>query len=208
MGLLDVFLFFLLLSAHNHGSLEACPNIAPRRRYLSDNLLSGGIPPEFGNITTLVLLDLSDNHLSGVIPHELGSLVNNEFSGELPKSFAALEKMVNLFITGNNFSGKIPEYIANRENLTVLYAADIENNEGMDFPFPNLSGMTSLTWLTLRNCSITGRIPEFILQMISPYYLDLSFNNFTGEIQTSVTINDSSTCKEATSAYAPKYSIH
>ncbi|XP_011009671.1 PREDICTED: probable leucine-rich repeat receptor-like protein kinase At1g35710 isoform X3 [Populus euphratica] len=155
MGLLDVFLFFLLLSAHNHGSLEACPNIAPRRRYLSDNLLSGGIPPEFGNITTLVLLDLSDNHLSGVIPHELGSLVNNEFSGELPKSFAALEKMVNLFITGNNFSGKIPEYIANRENLTVLF-------EG---PFPDALSSLNLTTLKFPMCSTQIFVELVIMQV-------------------------------------------
>ena len=57
---------------------------------LSDNQLSGGIPPELGSLPNLQSLVLSGNQLSGEIPPELGSLPNlqglhlhdNQLSGE------------------------------------------------------------------------------------------------------------------------------
>ncbi|MDE0080174.1 MAG: hypothetical protein OXO50_21830, partial [Caldilineaceae bacterium] len=59
---------------------------------LSENGLSGSIPPELGNLTELESLGLADNRLSGEIPPELGNLIyleslylnNNELSGEIP----------------------------------------------------------------------------------------------------------------------------
>ena len=60
--------------------------------YLYENQLSGGIPPELGNLANLTRLRLGGNQLSGEIPPELGNLANltrlrlggNQLSGEIP----------------------------------------------------------------------------------------------------------------------------
>ena len=46
--------------------------------YLDGNQLSGSIPPDLGNLASLVTLYLYDNQLSGSIPPELGNLANLE----------------------------------------------------------------------------------------------------------------------------------
>ncbi|KAG1364397.1 putative leucine-rich repeat receptor-like serine/threonine-protein kinase [Cocos nucifera] len=61
---------------------------------LSNNFLSGAIPPELGNISSIGLLDLSNNKLSGEIPRSLGNLSliseihlqKNQLNGEIPAS--------------------------------------------------------------------------------------------------------------------------
>ena len=59
---------------------------------LRNNQLSGEIPPELGNLTSLILLSLSRNQLTGEIPSELSNL----------------EDLEALFLAGNQLSGCIP----------------------------------------------------------------------------------------------------
>jgi hypothetical protein len=58
--------------------------------------LSGSIPAELGDMTTLQNLDLDHNNLSGSIPSSLGNMPNlrnlnlngNQLSGEIPSTFS------------------------------------------------------------------------------------------------------------------------
>jgi hypothetical protein len=43
-------------------------------RKLDNNNITGGIPPEFGNLSSLTILNLGRNNLNGSIPDSLGQL--------------------------------------------------------------------------------------------------------------------------------------
>ncbi|KAL8237957.1 hypothetical protein R6Q59_019038 [Mikania micrantha] len=173
------------------------------------NHLTGSIPKELGNLSSLTTLTVEDNMMSGTIPTELGNLASierfflnsNSFSGELPASFAKLTTIMEFRIGGNNFSGKIPDYIGQWQRLKTLRI----QASGLDGPIPpsitllaNLSdlrisdlggpdslcppfGNTSLKTLILRNCKLFGNLPDsFPLSGLK--VLDFSFNKLNGTI--------------------------
>ncbi|XP_071912898.1 probable LRR receptor-like serine/threonine-protein kinase At1g53420 [Coffea arabica] len=180
--------------------------------YLDDNFLCEGIPDELANISSLTYLSFTNNQLSGQLPQQLGNLSNldslylenNLFSGKLPPSLESLKNLVIFIIQGNDFSGRIPDFISKWQNLQEL---DLRGNNfeapipdamsnlsklkklsmndmvGADKPlFPRIQNYGSLQLLTLRNCSLTGPIPDHIWKLKSLTYLDLSFNSLVGGI--------------------------
>ncbi|XP_058100938.1 probable LRR receptor-like serine/threonine-protein kinase At1g53430 isoform X2 [Magnolia sinica] len=178
---------------------------------LLGNLISGKIPKEFGKITTLKKLVIDNNELQGSLPPELGNLhgleefiaSSNYFTGEIPLTFSNLTNLIIFRIDGNPISGKIPDFIGNWKplqrldmqgtsmmgpipsnislltNLTELRISDLS---GPSMPFPALGDMTKMQILVLRNCLISGKIPDYIKDMTDLKTLDLSFNKLTGEI--------------------------
>ena len=84
--------------------------------YLSSNQLSGPIPPEIGNLTSLTYLYLSSNQLSGPIPPEIGNLTSltslylysNQLSGPIPPEIGNLTSLTYLYLSSNQLSGPIP----------------------------------------------------------------------------------------------------
>ncbi|OAY28984.1 probable LRR receptor-like serine/threonine-protein kinase At1g53420 isoform X2 [Manihot esculenta] len=178
---------------------------------LEQNQLSGHIPLELGNLLSLKQLTLDENRLNGTLPGELGNLgyllefdvSSNNLTGELNQSFARLRSLnffsvagnnltgqipnyiakwsglVSLNLIGNEFEGKLPEEIFNMENLEVLKVSDLRNT---GFSIPKEAKLPKIYNMVLRNCSINGSIPDDIGKWPSLRYLDLSFNNLTGEI--------------------------
>ncbi|KAJ1426180.1 Serine-threonine/tyrosine-protein kinase, catalytic domain [Sesbania bispinosa] len=175
------------------------------------NRLSGEIPIELGNISTLTYLNLEANQFSGDVPSELGNLFNlqtlilssNKLLGNLPVTFAQLQNLTDFRINDNSFEGKIPSFIQNWKQLhrlemhatglegpipsnisllTNLSQLRISDVNSPSQDFPNLSNMTGMIKLILRNCNITGELPTYFWTMKSLEMLDLSFNNLVGEI--------------------------
>ncbi|XP_050234993.1 probable LRR receptor-like serine/threonine-protein kinase RFK1 isoform X2 [Mercurialis annua] len=175
------------------------------------NRLSGEIPKELGNITTLTYLSVEANQISGVIPSELGKLVNlqtlmlssNQFSGNLPTSFARLRNLTDLRLDDNKFTGVIPNFMQNWKKLTrlQLHGSGLEGPipssislltnlvelrisdiKGSSQGFPQLSNVTGLLRLILRSCNISGELPAYIWTMKTLEVLDVSFNKLVGRI--------------------------
>lgn len=78
--------------------------------------LTGSIPPDFGRMLGLTVLDLSGNRLSGSIPRELGSLINlqaldlsgNRLSGFIPPELANPGFLMRLSLQSNALTGTVP----------------------------------------------------------------------------------------------------
>ncbi|GKV45304.1 hypothetical protein SLEP1_g52409 [Rubroshorea leprosula] len=182
---------------------------------LLGNRLTGPIPKEIGNISTLIELNVEINQLSGALPSELGNLTSierlllasNNFTGELPATFSRLTSLKDFRIGDNRFTGKIPSLIQNwtelnklviqasgfmgpipssisaLEKLTDLRISDLSGSD--QATFPKLSRKLNMSRLILRNCNIFGKLPDYLGQMTSLKFLDLSFNKLSGEIPSS-----------------------
>ncbi|MGA7615944.1 MAG: fibronectin type III domain-containing protein [Thermoanaerobaculia bacterium] len=91
---------------------------------LAGNRLTGSIPP-LGEAAKLEELRLNENLLTGPIPGDIGQLralrqldlSKNGLDGEIPSSIGALSQLEYLALEGNRLSGAIPSEIA---NLTAL----------------------------------------------------------------------------------------
>ncbi|MED6135045.1 hypothetical protein PIB30_042582 [Stylosanthes scabra] len=181
---------------------------------LYGNRISGQIPKELGNITTLKSLVLEFNQLSGELPPELGNLLrlerlhltSNFFTGNLPATFARLSKLNYIRLGDNQFSGAIPNFIQSWTSLQrmVMHGSGmsgpipsgirflknltdlrISDLKGPDSYFPPLSNLTNLQTLVLRSCNLIGPVPEYLGNVTTLRSLDLSFNKLSGVIPNS-----------------------
>lgn len=112
----------------------------PHLRTLSimNNTFAGSMP-NLKNLSKLRAVYLSYNHFSGEIPDDafLGMrflkkilLPNNEFTGRIPSSLAALPRLMELRLEGNKFQGQIPDF--HQQSLRRL---NVSNND-LDGPIP------------------------------------------------------------------------
>uniref|UniRef100_A0A7N0SY13 non-specific serine/threonine protein kinase n=1 Tax=Kalanchoe fedtschenkoi TaxID=63787 RepID=A0A7N0SY13_KALFE len=178
---------------------------------LLGNRLSGSIPKEIGDISTLEQLVLEDNQLGGSLDPNLGKLgrlqrlllSGNNFTGTIPATFGNLRNLTDLRIDGNSLSGRLPDVIGNLKNLTRLDAQGallsgpipstlsqltnleqlrISDLSGPSSSVPDFRNLTKLETLVLRNCLLEGTIPDYLGSMKTLKMIDLSFNKLTGGI--------------------------
>ncbi len=154
---------------------------------LSQNQLSGEIPPEIGRLTDLVDLDLFGNQLRGEIPPEIGSLANmtrlalwaNRLTGQIPPEFGNLASLEWVALGINELSGEIPPEIGNLSNLAE---ADFTLNQLSGPIPPELGNLTNLTWLVFWSNELSGEIPPELGNLTNLTQLDFDFNRLSGEI--------------------------
>ena len=139
------------------------------KQWISNNV-SGPLPAELGNLTSLEHVQFFNNSLSGPIPPELGKLANltyldfngNDLSGPIPPELGGLSKLTSLNLHNNDLSGPIPPELGGLSNLTLLWLGDND----LSSPIPSeLGNLPNLEWLWLQNNELTGTIPQSFLQL-------------------------------------------
>ncbi|KAK8629307.1 hypothetical protein V6N13_078152 [Hibiscus sabdariffa] len=158
--------------------------------HLSDNQLTGTLPESLGNLQNVHRMVLANNKFQGQLPRSFANLTNlrhfnvrgNEFIGPIPEYIGHWNQLQVLILQGNHFEGPLPNTISSLEMVTEMHIADLYGRSGELFPFPEISRMTQLNTLVLRNCSINGSIPSYLGGFQALSHLDLSFNKLTGEV--------------------------
>ena len=161
---------------------------------LSNNQLTGSIPPEIGNLTNLTYLSLSHNQLTGSIPSEIGnltaldllSLSNNQLTGSILPEIGNLTNLTYLSLSNNQLTGSIPPEIGNLTNLQYQGGLWLNDNQLTGEIPPEIGNLTNLTGLGLSNNQLTGSIPPEIGNLTNLTNLRLEWNQLTGEIPESI----------------------
>ncbi|GLU19585.1 hypothetical protein SLE2022_358280 [Rubroshorea leprosula] len=159
---------------------------------VSENKFSGGIPPEFCNLTSLQFLDLSHNNLNGMIPPCIGNfskslailnLQGNNFKGPIPPTWVDGNNLKLIKLGQNNLKGKLPRSLA---NCRMLEFFDVGNNHIRDtFPYW-LGTLLRLKILILHFNRFYGAINGSESDSLFPNLriVDLSHNGFVGLLPT------------------------
>ena len=167
---------------------------------LSNNGLTGTLPPSLGNLSALTDLDLSNNSIGGSLPSELGNLGalthlnlgQNSFTGNLPSSLGNLTQLMVLTLQDNpTFTGGIPTEWGTLSNLQTLNLSNCRLFGNIPTELGNLG---QLTLLNLANNSLQPNIPVSLGSLSVLQILDLSNNLLTGTVP--IELDDISTLQE------------
>jgi len=143
---------------------------------LHGNNLKGKIPPEIGNLSRLSQLNLSNNNLTCPLPLELKKLTN----------------LTILKLSSNDFSEPDLSWV---EGLVSLRELSLDYNP-LGIPIPDEIYLSSLEFLKLDNCNLTGSISPGIQNLDNIQTLDIEENSLKeiippeiGTLESIITLN-------------------
>ncbi|CAH1432285.1 unnamed protein product [Lactuca virosa] len=165
---------------------------------VSQNNLFGSFPDGICESPGLTSLSLHTNYFNGTLPNtsisdcmnlERLELQNNGFHGDFPNNLWSLPKIKVIRAENNRFSGEIPDSISMSSQLEQV---QIDNNSFIG-KIPHGLGMVkslyrfSASLNGLYDNNFVGEIPESLGDLPVLTYLDLSHNNLTGRVPSSLT---------------------
>ncbi|XP_073061085.1 uncharacterized protein [Primulina eburnea] len=173
--------------------------------------ITGTIPDEIGNLSSLTLISIGDNYFTGVIPETLQHLSNlqvidvtiNTLVGPISQSFCNLRNIFRASFSANKLSGQLPNCLGSLPSLKMIDAADNAFNSNIPSTFwlnkaiqsldlsnnffdglltEEMGNMDSLAELRLKGNKLSGKIPTNIGNLQSLSYVSLSDNKFNASI--------------------------
>nr|XP_034911600.1 receptor-like protein 9DC3 [Populus alba] len=174
---------------------------------LNGNELEGKIPPSIINCTMLQVIDLGNNKIEDTFPYFLETLLelqilvlkSNKLQGFVkgPTAYNSFSKLRIFDISHNNFSGPLPTryfnsleaMMASDQNMIYMgytsYVYSIEMTwKGVEIEFTKIQ--STIRVLDLSNNNFTGEIPKVIGKLKALQQLNLSHNYLAGHIQSSL----------------------
>lgn len=179
---------------------------------VSDNNITGVLPPSIGKLSQLRILDVSSNKLEGRIPLEIGnmtmlfnlSMSENLLEGSIPQEIGSLNNLEYLDLSSNNLSGPIQGSVQHCLKLRFLKLSynqfngsipielgmlvnlqqllDLSGNSFTGAIPSLLGGLNMLEALNLSHNSLNGIIPSSFQRMISLLSMDVSYNKLEGKV--------------------------
>lgn len=136
---------------------------------MNSNNLTGNLPPQIGDFTSITHANFQGNNLTGSIPAELGNLSNlvainlnyNNIQEPIPPSLASLSKLQFLYLNENGLTGGIPPELGELSKLQML---DLRNNNLSGNIPSSLGNLEELRYLYLGNNKLEGCFPESLLR--------------------------------------------
>ncbi|XP_027925283.1 receptor-like protein EIX2 [Vigna unguiculata] len=191
---------------------------------LRNNKLTGELPSSLKNCTNLFMLDVGENKLSGPIPSWLGesmqqliilNMQGNHLSEHFPIQLCYLRHIQLLNLSRNKLSKAIPACL---KNFTVMSEKSINRSETQRLIyeyntatyseiygfFVSLAYRLDITWvwkgveqvftdpqlnlksIDLSSNNFTGEIPKEVVCLVGLVSLNLSRNNLSGEIPSEI----------------------
>ncbi|GJV05684.1 probable LRR receptor-like serine/threonine-protein kinase [Tanacetum coccineum] len=154
--------------------------------------LTGVIPEEFANLTSLREIDLSRNYLNGTIPARLGQLrltilniLGNRISGPIPEEIGDISTLEELVVEDNLLGGQLPLNIGRLTRLRRFLAS--ANNFTGTIP-ASYGHLANLTDFRIDGSNLSGRIPDFIGNWTNIERLDLQGTSMEGPIPSTISM--------------------
>ncbi|XVF82908.1 hypothetical protein PTKIN_Ptkin16aG0088800 [Pterospermum kingtungense] len=153
--------------------MRSCPNLL--ELHIWQNKLSGSIPDYISNASALRSLALGGNYLTGLIPNSIGNL----------------KFLENLRLGHNFLTTEAPthewSFIQSLANCRYLKMIDILSNPFKGILPTSISNLsTTLENFFVQDCNIRGSIPMEIGSLDHLIWLDISSNELSGPIPTTI----------------------
>ncbi|CAN0917024.1 Receptor-like protein EIX2 [Linum grandiflorum] len=156
---------------------------------IENNSLTGEIPSSLVNCSSLLSIDLGDNSLEGNIPKWIAeqglsnlhiiNLRGNKFKGSIPEELCHLQLLQILDLSHNSLSGNLPDCIGNFSAMS----SSKTHAKGEIFVFYGRKQLFVEYLFLVTKGQVNGY--STILNYVRS--LDLSWNNFSGEIPGQIT---------------------
>ncbi|KAF3449526.1 hypothetical protein FNV43_RR10255 [Rhamnella rubrinervis] len=162
---------------------------------LEKNQLTGSIPSSIGKLRNMYSLYLNHNKLSNTIPSSLGNLTllseliftYNNLQGSIPPSLGECWNLQLITLSENELTGRIPKEVMSITSLARLL--DLSGNGSMP---QSLISLRAIEGIDVSSNNLSGRIPLYLEAFCFLQYLNLSFNDFEGEVPVKGVFNGTS----------------